>query len=136
MVYTLSLFCTYFSVILYEIASNKCPVSIFLLSAKSAIVLSFITDDYKALLEDSFGVKEFDNFEYVKGKVLGKYSRLPKTVQLTETFEKEYIDDILQICRLMISASYMQEVQELIAERCIILAKDSDGTTKLQYVYV
>ena len=31
----------------------------------------------------------------------------------------------------MISASYMQEVQELIADRCIILAKDSDGTTKL-----
>ena len=52
-------------------------------------------------------------------------------MQLTETFEKEYIDDILQICRLMISASYMQEVQELIAERCIILVKDSDGTTKL-----
>lgn len=99
--------------------------------AKAAIVLSFITDDYKALLEDSFGVKEFDNFEYVKGKVLVKYSRLPKQVQITETFEKEYIDDILQICRLMISASYMQEVQELIAERCIILAKDSDGTTKL-----
>lgn len=99
--------------------------------AKAAIVLSFITDDYKALLEDSFGVKEFDNFEYVKGKVLVKYSRLPKTVQLTETFEKEYIDDILQICRLMISASYMQEVQELIADRCIILVKDSDGTTKL-----
>lgn len=99
--------------------------------AKSAIVLSFITDDYKALLEDSFGIKEFDNFEYVKGKVLVKYSRLPKTVQLTDAFEKEYIDDILQICRLMISASYMQEVQELIAERCIILAKDSDGITKL-----
>ena len=99
--------------------------------AKAAIVLSFITDDYKTLLEDCFGVKEFDNFEYVKGKVLIKYSRLPKTVQLTETFEKEYIDDILQICRLMISASYMQEVQELIAERCIILAKDSDGITKL-----
>ena len=99
--------------------------------AKAAIVLSFITDDYKALLEDSFGVKEFDNFEYVKGKVLVKYSRLPKQVQITETFEKEYIEDILQICRLMISASYMQEVQELIAERCIILAKDSDGTTKL-----
>lgn len=99
--------------------------------AKAALVLSFITDDYKALLEDSFGVKEFDNFEYVKGKVLVKYSRLPKQVQLTEIFEKEYIDDILQICRLMISASYMQEVQELIAERCIILAKDSDGTIKL-----
>lgn len=99
--------------------------------AKSALVLSFITDDYKALLEDSFGVREFDNFEYVKGKVLVKYSRLPKPVQLTEPFEKEYIDDILQICRLMISELYMQEVQELIAERCIILAKDSSGTAKL-----
>ena len=99
--------------------------------AKAAIVLSFIADDYKVLLEDSFGIKEFDNFEYVKGKVLVKYSRLPKQVQITESFEKEYIDDILQICRLMISASYIQEVQELIAEKCIILAKDSDGITKL-----
>ena len=99
--------------------------------AKAAIVLSFITNDYKALLEDSFGVKEFDNFEYVKGKVLVKYSRLSKEVVVTDTFEKEYIDDILQICRLMNSISYMQEVQELIADRCIILAKITNGITKL-----
>lgn len=99
--------------------------------AKAAIVLSFITDEYKALLEDSFGIKEFDNFEYVKGKVLVKYSHLPKEVQVTENFEKGYIDDILQICRLMASSSYIQEVQELIEDRCIILAKDSDGIAKL-----
>lgn len=99
--------------------------------AKNAIVLSFITDDYKPLLEDSFGIREFDNFEYVKGKVLVKYSHLPKEVQVTKAFEKEYIDDILQICRLMVSVSYMHEVQELIADRCIILAKDSSGITKL-----
>lgn len=99
--------------------------------SKSAIVLFFITNDYKTLLEDSFGVKEFDNFEYVKGKVLVKYSRSPKEVVVTEVFEKEYIDDILQVCRLMESGSYMQEVQELIADRCIILAKSSDGITKL-----
>lgn len=99
--------------------------------AKTAIVLSFITDDYKALLEDSFGAKEFDNFEYVKGKVLAKYSHRPKEVVVTDIFEKEYIDDILQICRLMDNVSYMPEVQELISDRCIILAKNSDGITKL-----
>lgn len=99
--------------------------------AKAAIVLSFITDDYKALLEDSFGVKEFDNFEYVKGKVLTKYSRSPKEIVVTDTFEKEYIDDILQICHLINSSSYMQEIQELISDRCIILAKSSNGITKL-----
>lgn len=99
--------------------------------AKSAIVLSFITDDFKSLLEDSFGVKEFDNFEYVRGKVLVKYPRLPREAKITSGFENEYINDILQICRLMVSASYVHEVQELISERCIILAKDSDGVTKL-----
>lgn len=99
--------------------------------AKAAIVLSFITDDYKALLEDGFGVKEFDNFEYVKGKVLVKYSHLPKEVRVTENFEKVYIDDILQICRLMSSSSYIQEVKELIEDRCIILARNFDGITKL-----
>lgn len=99
--------------------------------AKSAIVFSFITDDYKLLLESSFGVKEFDNFEYVKGKVLVKYSHMPKEVKVIESFEKDYIDDILQICRLIVSSSYVHEVQELIADRCIILAKNADGVTKL-----
>lgn len=99
--------------------------------AKAAIVLSFITDDYKLLLEDSFGVKEFDNFEYVKRKVLVKYFHLPKEVVVRDTFEKEYIDDILQICCLMNSSFHMQEVQELISNRCIILAKSFDGITKL-----
>lgn len=99
--------------------------------AKAAIVLFFITDEYKALLEDGFGVKEFDNFEYVKGKVLVKYSHLPKEVRVTENFEKVYIDDVLQICRLMSSSSYIQEVKELIEDRCIILARNFDGITKL-----
>lgn len=99
--------------------------------AKGAVVLDSITDNYKNLLEDSFGVREFDNFEYVKGKVLQKYTKLPKEVIVDDKFEDEYIEDILQICNLMITSSYKNEVSELIAERCIILAKDSTGIVKL-----
>lgn len=99
--------------------------------AKTAIVLSFITENYKTLLEDSFGIKEFDNFEYVKGKVLVKYSHTPKEITVTEEFTREYADDILHICRLMMTSSYVQEVQELIADRCVIMAKTNSGTIQL-----
>ena len=99
--------------------------------AKAAIVLSFITENYKALLEDSFGVKEFDNFEYVKGKVLVKYSHTPKAVELSDDFVREYADDILQVCRLMMTSSYLHEVQELIEDRCIIMARTISGDVQL-----
>lgn len=99
--------------------------------AKSAIILSLITEKYKNLLEDSFGIKEFDNFEYVKEKVLTKYSFVSKTVDVTETFASEYANDILQVCRLIADASYKTEMKELIADRCIILTKDDDGTVRL-----
>lgn len=99
--------------------------------SKSAIVLTFITDEYKTLLESSFGIKEFDNFEYVKEKVLVKYKRTPTEVAPSEKFVRGYADDILQIRNLMIASSYHQEIKELISERCIILAKQSDKVLKL-----
>lgn len=97
--------------------------------AKSAIILSFITDNYKSLLEGSFGVREFDNFQYVKEKILVKYSHTPKTVVVTEDFTRDYADDILQICRLMMSSSYVSEIQELVSDRCVIMAKNDTGET-------
>ena len=99
--------------------------------AKSAIALSYITENYKSLLEGSFGVREFDNFEYVKGKILDKYSHTPKIVEITEEFARDYADDILQICRLMMTSSYVSEVQELVADRCIIMAKTDTGETRM-----
>lgn len=99
--------------------------------AKSAIILSFITDNYKGLLEGSFGIKEFDNFEYVKDKILVKYSHLPKAVTVTEEFTRDYADDILQICRLMMTSSYVSEMQELISDRCVIMAKTDTGEIKM-----
>lgn len=99
--------------------------------AKNAIILSFLTENYKTLLEDSFGVKEFDNFEYVKGKILVKYPHLPKAVDATEAFVREYADDILQISRLMMTSNHMEEMQELLTDRCVVLAKTADGVIRL-----
>lgn len=99
--------------------------------AKTAIVLLSITENYKTLLEDSFGVREFDNFEYVKGQVLVKYSHTPKAIELNDDFVREYADDILQVCRLMMTSSYLHEVQELIADRCIIMARTNSGELQL-----
>lgn len=99
--------------------------------AKNAIVLSFITDNYKTLLEDSFCVKEFDNFEYVKDKILVKYPHVSETVDVTESFVREYAEDILQISHLMMNSHYLPEMQELLSNRCVVLAKAEDGVTKL-----
>lgn len=99
--------------------------------AKSAIILSLITEKYKSLLEDSFGIKEFDNFEYVKEKVLTKYPYVSKIVEVTESFASEYANDIIQVCRLIADASYKVEMKELISDRCIVLAKEDNGTVRL-----
>ena len=99
--------------------------------AKTAVVLSIITDNFKTLLEDSFKIKEFDNFEYVKNKILVKYSKYPKQVDFTEKFIKEYTDDLLLISRLMMTSSYTQEIQNLVSERCLILAKTEDDKMML-----
>lgn len=97
---------------------------------KSAIVLSFITSNYKTLLTDSFLINEFDNYEYVRTKVCSKYPDLPQEIELTTDFIREYADDILQICRLVINSSYMKEMKELIRNKCIVLAY-IDGTLHL-----
>ncbi|MCR5629069.1 hypothetical protein [Eubacterium sp.] len=107
--------------------------------AKSAIVLSFLTSNYKSLLEEDFEVKEFDNYEYVKEKVLVKYSHHSRDVELTEEFIEEYAEDILQISHLMIRTSFVQDIQTMIDNRCIIIARDKTGSLKLvqpDYVYM
>lgn len=99
--------------------------------AKSAIVLSLLSDRFKNLLEECFGIKEFDNFEYVKGKILVKYPLSPKKVDVTDSFVKEYANDIIQVSRLMQDASYRDELKELISERCIVLAKSKNNAVSL-----
>ncbi len=99
--------------------------------AKSAIVLSLLSDKFKSLLEECFGIKEFDNFEYVKGKILVKYPLSPKKVDVTDSFVKEYANDIIQVSRLMQDASYRDELKELISERCIVLAKNKNNAVSL-----
>lgn len=98
---------------------------------KSAIVLSFITSNYKSLLTDSFGINEFDNFEFVKSNIFKKYPKSSVEVELSEEFIRDYLNDILLISRLVTNSSYAIEARELIQDRCIIIAKSEDGDLKL-----
>ena len=96
--------------------------------AKSAVILNEITAKYKTLLEQSFGLKEFDNLEYVKNKVLPKYPKNPKKIILDDKFIAEYADDILQICKVNSASLSGDEIVGLIKERCIIVTQKDDAS--------
>lgn len=99
--------------------------------SKSAVIMAALSLNYKTLLEESFEIKEFDNFQYVKEKVLGKYTKRPKEIIITESFSQEYANDIIQISRL-ISSSYEKEMKELIKDRCLVIAQTSDNRLQLR----
>lgn len=97
----------------------------------SAIVNSKIASEFPRLLKDGFGITEFDNFQYIKEKVIKKYINIDSEIGFEDDdhFEVEYIEDIQQIIRYMEETHDIREMQELLEDAYIIKIKtDSDET--------
>lgn len=96
----------------------------------SAIVDSKITSEFSRLMEDGFGITEFDNFQYIKEKVIKKYINIGSEIRFEDDdrFEIEYIEDIQQIVRHMEETHEIREMQELLEDAYIIKIKENSDT--------
>lgn len=98
----------------------------------SAIVNTKIASEFERLLEDGFDITEFDNFQYIKEKIIKKYINIGSEVGFEDDdhFEAEYIEDIQQIIRHMEETKNVREMQELLEDAYIIKIKEeSDVAT-------
>lgn len=98
----------------------------------SAIVNTKMASEFERLLEDGFGITEFDNFQYIKEKIIKKYINVGSKIgfQDDDHLEMEYIEDIQQIIRHMEETHNIREMKELLEDAYIIkIKKDSDIAT-------
>ena len=99
---------------------------------RAAIVNSKIAIEYERLLEDGFEIPEFDNFQYIKEKIIRKYINNGGKIVFEnhDNFETEYIEDIQQIIRHMEETHNIREMQEILEDAYIIkVKKESDDAT-------
>ena len=93
----------------------------------SAIVMASFAKDFELLMKDGFQISEFDNFQFVKEKVLKKYiigTDGNVAFENPANFAEEYVEDLQQIFDLLDTAS-QEEVKSLLEEAYVIKI-DSD----------
>ena len=95
----------------------------------SSIVHKNVSAKFGQLLKDGFALTDFDNFQYVKEKVLKKYIK-GETINFdnSENYEDEYIEDLNQILLLFAKNHNVDEIQNLIAKASIIKIMTDDNT--------
>lgn len=93
----------------------------------SAIVSSKVSKDFARLFDDGFQITEFDNFQYIKEKIIKKYVDVEDQIAFddVEHFEKEYVEDISQILRHIEETHDADEIRELLKNAYIIKIKTS-----------
>lgn len=99
----------------------------------AAIVNFDISKEFKPLLEDGFSIKEFNNFQYVKEKVVNKYVNIiDKKINFenSENQDEEYLEDFIQIIKLIDETREIQAIKEMIKEAHIIRIINSEGKVR------
>ena len=93
------------------------------------IVNSSIANTFRKLLEEGFQIEEFDNFQYVKEKVIKKYIDIDENIGFDDddNFEKEYIEDLNQIFVLLENSDEKNEIRNLLKDAYIVKIKTEKG---------
>ncbi len=99
----------------------------------SNIVSDLITKDYRNLLEDSLKIAEFDNYQFVKEKVIKKYVEREDGYlgfQNGNDFDQEYKEDLEQIFGLFEEVRDAAEVRKILKDANIIKVVSEDGENR------
>lgn len=85
-----------------------------------------VAADFKLLLEEGFQISKFDNFQYVKEKVIKKYiegDEINWENDVEEDQYKEYVEDLKQISLLFEEGGDAVEIREMLKDACVIRVK-------------
>ncbi|MCF0133827.1 MAG: hypothetical protein HUJ72_08175 [Blautia sp.] len=95
---------------------------------QSALVSTSIAATYGRLLSEAFDIKEFNNFQYVKEKVIKKYIDIEGELGFADqdNFTEEYIEDLKQIFSLIDQTGDVKSVKEMLRDAYIIKIKADD----------
>lgn len=96
----------------------------------SSIVSTIVSEDYENLFKVEFKIAEFDNYQFVKEKVISKY--IPGDdgkihFDNSAYFEREYIEDIRQLLNLIEESGNTTKVKALLQNAYIIKIKTNNG---------
>lgn len=96
---------------------------------QSELVNQSVADKYRTLLSEAFKIEEFDNFQFVKEKIVQKYIDIGDNVKFNDDdhYEKEYIEDIKQIIDLINDTGRIDEVQKMLEKAFIIKVTDDSA---------
>ena len=96
---------------------------------QAQLVLKGISDSFSKLLTEGLLIREFNNFTYIKEKVVKKYIEIGDCLNFDDPdhFAKEYIEDLNQILTLAKESDDIQKVKDLIKDAYIIKTKPADG---------
>lgn len=94
---------------------------------QNAVVYKNLASNFNQLLKDGFELSNFDNFQYVKEKVVKKYVEGEKVNFETSDHNAEYVEDIMQIINLFENYGNAQAVLNVIKDAAIIRIKEDNG---------
>lgn len=92
---------------------------------QAELVHKGIATTFGKVLSDGFQIQEFNNFQYIKEKVIKKYIDIEESLGFADhdNFTDEYIEDLNQIFSLIDETGTVSEVRELLKDAYIIKIK-------------
>lgn len=98
---------------------------------QSAIVHMSIATSFNKVLSEGFEVHEFNNFQYIREKVVQKYIDIDERLGFTDhdNFTEEYVEDLKQIFALIDQTGKLSDIREMLEDAYIIKVKPEEGET-------
>lgn len=102
---------------------------------QSALVSKGIADTFGKVLTDGFHVPEFNNFQYIKEKVIQKYIDIEDSLGFIndDDFTDEYVEDLNQIFALIKETGDVSRIKELLTDAYIIKIKPEPDEEKATF---
>lgn len=102
---------------------------------QSALVSKGIADTFGKVLTDGFHIQEFNNFQYIKEKVIQKYIDIEDSLGFADhdDFTEEYVEDLNQIFALIKETGDISGIKELLKEAFIIKIKPEEDEEKATF---
>ena len=102
---------------------------------QSALVNTSIATTFSKVFSEGFLIQEFNNFQYIKEKVIQKYIDIDDHLGFSdrENFTDEYIEDINQILALIDQTGNIQAIKEMLKDAYIIKIKPEADASEAEF---